>query len=88
MKGFSTLIKRLQTIKYIKTMKEKSSVEEIFLTTKEAAAYTGYAESYLRKLAMRKQIPYYKISARAIRFSKADLVAFLSKCRVPAISEL
>lgn len=74
--------------KILKTMKENSSVEEIFLTTKEAAAYTGYAESYLRKMVMRKRIPYYKISARAIRFSKSDLVAFLSKCRVPAISEL
>ena len=68
-------------------MKEISSVEKDFLTVREASQYTGYAESYLRKLAMRKQIPYYKISARAIRFSKADLVAFLSKCRVPAISE-
>lgn len=65
-------------------MKENSSVEEIFLTTKEAAVYTGYAESYLRKMVMRKQIPYYKISARAIRFAKNDLLAFLSKCRVPA----
>lgn len=69
-------------------MKEISDVEKDFLTVREAAAYTGYAESYLRKLAMRKRIPYYKISARAIRFSKSDLVAFLSKCRVPSLSEL
>ena len=65
-------------------MKENSSVEKDFLTTKEAAAYTGYAESYLRKLVMRKQIPYFKISAKALRFSKADLMAFLSKNRIPA----
>ena len=65
-------------------MKEKSSVEKDFLTTKEAAAYTGYAESYLRKLVMKKQIPYFKISAKALRFSKADLMAFLSKNRIPA----
>ena len=69
-------------------MKEISSFETDFLTVKEASQYTGYAESYLRKLAMRKQIPYYKVSTRAIRFSKADLVAFLSKCRVPAKYEL
>ena len=69
-------------------MKEISDVEKDFLTVREAAAYTGYAESYLRKMVMRKQIPHYKVSARAIRFSKADLVAFLSKCRVPSLSEL
>ena len=89
MRGFSTPLRRLLlTKKKIKTMKEISNVEKDFLTVREAAAYTGYAESYLRKLAMRKQIPYFKISARAIRFSKADLVAFLSKCRVPSLSEL
>ena len=65
-------------------MKEISSVEKDFLTVKEASQYTGYAESYLRKMVMRKQVSYYKVSARAIRFAKADLVAFLSKCRIPA----
>ena len=84
MKEISTPLRRLRTNKNIKTMKGNSSVEKDFLTVKEAAAYTSYAESYLRKLAMRKQIPYFKISARAIRFSKSDLIAFLSKCRVPA----
>ena len=69
-------------------MEQLFSTQKDFLTVREASAYTGYAESYLRKMVMRKQIPYYKVSARAIRFSKADLVAFLSKCRVPAISEL
>ena len=69
-------------------MEQILSTQKDFLTVREAAAYTGYAESYLRKMAMRKQIPYYKVSARAIRFAKSDLVAFLSKCRVPAISEL
>lgn len=69
-------------------MEQILSTQKDFLTVREASAYTGYAESYLRKMVMRKQIPYYKVSARAIRFSKADLVAFLSKCRVPAISEL
>lgn len=76
------------TNKKIKTMEQILSTQKDFLTVREASQYTGYAESYLRKLAMRKQIPYYKISARAIRFSKADLVAFLSKCRVPSLSEL
>ena len=69
-------------------MEQISSVEKDFLTVREAAAYTGYAESYLRKMVMRKQIPYYKVSSRAIRFSKSDLVAFLSKCRVPSNEEL
>lgn len=69
-------------------MKENASITKDFLTLREAAAYLNYAESYLRKMVARKQIPYYKISARAIRFSKADLVAFLSKCRVPAKYEL
>ena len=69
-------------------MEQILSTQKDFLTVREASAYTGYTESYLRKMVIRKQIPYYKVSARAIRFSKADLVAFLSKCRVPAISEL
>lgn len=69
-------------------MEQILSTQKDFLTVREASQYTGYAESYLRKLAMKKLLPYYKISARAIRFSKADLVAFLSKCRVPSLSEL
>lgn len=39
--------------------KKENSGEEVFLTTKQASEFTGYKESYLRKLTMRRQIAFF-----------------------------
>lgn len=49
-------------------------MEQVYLTSKEAAYYINLSESYLAKLRMYKKGPrFLRIGARAIRYSKADL---------------
>ena len=62
-------------------------MEKQFLTTKEAAAFLGYAPSYLYKLTMWRRLPFYKVG-RGVRFKKEDLVNFLTECRVSSFDEL
>ena len=67
-----------------KTLKQ----EETFLTVDQASKLLGYAKSYIYKLVMRREIPYFKVGSRAVRFAKSDLVAYLNKCRVSSNDEL
>ena len=49
-------------------------MEQVYLTSKEAANYTNMSESYLAKLRMYEKGPrFLRIGARAIRYLKADL---------------
>lgn len=75
-------------IKNMNKNKKENSGEEVFLTTKQASEFTGYKESYLRKLTMRRQIAFFRVGSRSIRFSKSDLINFMTKCRVPSDVEL
>ena len=69
--------------------KETLHEEETFLTVAQASKFLGYAQSYIYKLIMRREIAYYKIGAgRAVRFAKSDLLAYLNKCRVSSQDEL
>lgn len=67
-----------------KTLQE----EETFLTVAQASLFLGYAKSYIYKMIMRREIAYYKIGSRAVRFAKSDLVAYLNKCRISSQDEL
>ncbi len=62
-------------------------MEKQFLTTREAAAFLGYAPSYLYKLTMWRRLPFYKVG-RGVRFKREDLVNFLTECRVSSFHEL
>jgi excisionase family DNA binding protein len=48
------------------------------LTRKEAAAFIGYSESYLRK---QKEIPTYRLGRKTL-YKREDLAAFLNKHNV------
>jgi len=47
----------------------------------EAAAYLNVNERYMRRLVSERRIPYFKVG-RLLRFSPADLDAFIESCRV------
>lgn len=55
-------------------------MEKQFLTTKEAAAFLGYAPSYLYKLTMWRRLPFYKVG-RGVRFKREDLINYLTADR-------
>lgn len=68
--------------------KENVQEEETFLTVAQASKFLGYTKSYLYKMIMRRELPYFKVGSRAVRFAKSDLVNYLSKCRVSSQDEL
>jgi excisionase family DNA binding protein len=47
----------------------------------EAAEYLNVNERYMRRLVSERRIPYLKVG-RLLRFSPADLDAFIEGCRV------
>ena len=58
-------------------------MEQVYFATPEAAAYTGFSESYLAKLRMdanRSAGPeFLRIGPRAIRYRRQDLDDWMSK---------
>lgn len=68
--------------------KETLQEEETFLTVAQASKFLGFAKSYVYKLIMRRELPYYKVGSRAVRFAKSDLTEYRNKCRVSSNDEL
>lgn len=58
------------------------------LTSDEAAAYMGISKSYLYKLTMRQQVPYYKPMGKMCYFNRAELEEWLQSNRVATASEI
>jgi hypothetical protein len=52
------------------------------LDKRGAAEFLGTGVRGVEGLMARRALPFYRISARAVRFAEADLVAFLLKTRV------
>lgn len=55
---------------------EKNSIEQGYLSLKEAAEYTGYQPKYFSRLALEYAIP--KYGPKSNRFSRIDLDFFMS----------
>jgi excisionase family DNA binding protein len=58
------------------------------LTIDEASEYLGFKKSYLHKLMMRKEIPYYKPNGKYCFFDKDDLDKWLRRIRIPSQDEI
>ncbi len=58
------------------------------LTTTEASHYLGVTQGYLYKMMMRREISYYKPNGKLCFFDKADLDAWLTRCRVKSQDEI
>jgi excisionase family DNA binding protein len=59
-------------------------MENGFLTVKEASRYLGVKPSSLYSMVDEKEIPHYRIG-RLIKFTKADLDAFMEERRVDRV---
>ena len=62
----------------------RTGMESGFLTINEASNYLGIKTSTLYSMVGRKEIPHYRIG-RLIKFTKADLDAFMQERRVDRI---
>jgi excisionase family DNA binding protein len=59
-----------------------------FLTVKQAAAFLGFSEKYIRKLVFLKKIPYFKPLGGKILFDKEELERLVRASRVASDNEL
>ena len=59
-------------------------MENGFLTVTQASQYLGVKPSSLYSMVERKEIPHYRVG-RLIKFTKADLDAYLQKHRIDCI---
>jgi excisionase family DNA binding protein len=58
------------------------------MTPRAAAAYLGISLSKLHKMTMKREIAFYKPSAKMLRFRKEDLDAWLLKFRIKTVDDL
>ena len=58
------------------------------LTTVEAAEYLGMKKSYLHKLMMKKEIPFYKPNGKLCFFDKDELDQWLRRIRIAPQEEV
>lgn len=58
-----------------------------FLTVEEAAQYAGLKRSYLYKLMMSRDIPYYKPRGKMCYFNRSELNEWIRRGRVATNAE-
>lgn len=78
-KGFNEIKNNIDLIKH--------STKEV-LTLKEVAEYTGLSRSYLYKLTMSQQIPFYRPNGKCLYFNRQELEQWLQSNRVSTQAEL
>jgi excisionase family DNA binding protein len=67
----------------IKKMMPAADDQQSLLRPKDAADVLGVSERYLSSLARRGELPSVRMGKRAIRYSRADLAAFIDRLRSP-----
>ena len=62
--------------------------ERTLLTTEEAANYMGIKKSYLHKLMMKKEIPFFKPNGKLCYFDRQDLDKWMRHIRIASNQEI
>lgn len=80
-------------IKLLNEIVERVSENTLFctkevLTAEETARYMGIKKSYLYKLTMNREIPYYKPFGKMCYFNRLELEAWLQKNRNATSEEI
>lgn len=57
------------------------------LTSREATRYMGISQSYLYKLTMRQEVPYYKPFGKICYFNRHELDEWMQKNRINTAAE-
>ncbi len=57
---------------------DNATVKSDFLNVKQCAGLTGYNEDYIRQLVFKGKIPFYKIQDHSIRFSRKEIVDWMT----------
>ena len=62
--------------------------ERTLLTTEEAANYMGIKKSYLHKLMMKKEIPFFKPNGKLCYFDRQELDKWMRRIRIASNQEI
>ena len=62
--------------------------ERTLITTEEAASYMGIKKSYLHKLMMKKEIPFFKPNGKLCYFDRQDLDKWMRRIRIASNQEI
>ena len=62
--------------------------ERTLLTTEEAASYMGIKKSYLHKLMMKKEIPFFKPNGKLCYFDRQELDKWMRRIRIASNQEI
>ena len=63
-------------------------LERTLLTTEEAASYMGIKKSYLHKLMMKKEIPFFKPNGKLCYFDRQDLDKWMRRIHIASNQEI
>lgn len=77
----------IQDVASLVTDKTLFCTKEV-LTSEEAARYMGISKSYLYKLTMRREIPYYKPLGKMCYFNRVELEQWLQSVRCATETEI
>lgn len=72
----------------VRIIVEAAATSKPMLNTQEAADLTGFRERTIRDMARRRVIPFYKLENGSVRFSREELVGWMSRNRVATDSEI
>ena len=69
--------------RYVANLKDKRKLDNVtiesdFLNVKLCAVLTGYNEDYIRQLVFKNKIPFYKVQDHSIRFSRKEIVDWMT----------
>ncbi len=57
---------------------DNATVKSDFLNVKQCASLTGYNDDYIRQLVFKGKIPFYKIQDHSIRFSRKEIIDWMT----------
>ncbi|MCX6210373.1 MAG: helix-turn-helix domain-containing protein [Bacteroidetes bacterium] len=61
-----------------KNLSDSAVLKSDFLNVKKCAELTGYTEEYIRQLVFKEKIPFYKVQDHTIRFSKREIIEWMT----------
>lgn len=85
--NINTMTEELKKVADLVTANTIFTTKEV-LTSDEAAAYMGISKSYLYKLTMRQQIPFFRPMGKMCYFNRLELEAWLQTNRCATADEI
>ena len=67
---------------------QHTNLQKPYLNAREASEFLGMSLNWLHKMTSQKRIPHYKPTGKMIYFDREELIAFMTKNRIPTNDEI